>query len=118
MKKLSVCMFILGLSALALAGCATLGRDFPDDFALKIILNQTTRADIEKTLGAPFRTGLDSGNPTSTYLYYHLGLFSQPVTKDLSITYTAQNTVKSYTFNANDQGTPADPNAQQEYNQR
>jgi hypothetical protein len=118
MKRFSALLLILGLSASVLAGCATIGRDFPDDFALKINLNQTTRADIEKTLGAPFRTGLDSGNPTSTYLYYRLGLFSQPVTKDLTITYTAQNTVKAYTFNANDQGAPEDPNSQKDYNKR
>jgi hypothetical protein len=98
---------------LTLGGCATLGHDFPADTAMSIKLDQTTRADIEKQLGPPFRTGLDSGDPTATYLYYHLGLFSDPVTKDLTITYTPQGKVKSYTYNSNlgaqDAGKDKDP---------
>ncbi len=92
---------LIALLGLALAGCATLGHDFPPDVASSIQIGHTTRADIEKRLGPPFRTGLDSGDPTATYLYYHLGLFANPVTKDLTITYTAQGTVKAYTFNSN-----------------
>lgn len=108
------------LAAGALAGCATVGKNFPEDAAARIVLNQTTRAQIEKELGAPFRTGLDSGNPTVTYLYYRFGLFADPITKDLTITYTPQNTVKAYTFNSNaaEVESQEQENRSKEYNQR
>jgi len=101
MNKISTALCLTGL-VLSLAGCATVGRDFPEAFASKIVLNQMTRAEVEKQLGAPFRTGLDSGNPTATYLYYYVGLFIDPITKDLTVTYTPQGTVKAYTFNSNE----------------
>lgn len=100
MKCFSFCMLACGLTAV-LSGCATVGRNFPEEYASGIVINQTNRADIEKALGAPFRTGLDSGAPTATYLYYHFSLFAEPVTKDLTVTYTPDNKVKSYTFNSN-----------------
>jgi hypothetical protein len=84
-----------------MAGCATVGNDFPDDFASHLTIGKTTRAQVEQTLGKPFRTGLDSGSPSATYMYYHLGLFVDPVTKDLTVTYAPDGTVKSYTFNSN-----------------
>lgn len=84
-----------------MAGCVTVGRPFPADFVSKITIGQTTRPQVEQRLGAPFRTGNDSGNPTATYLHYRLGVFSQPLTKDLTITYGADGKVKGFTFSAN-----------------
>lgn len=92
---------IVGLAAVLAAGCATVGRDFPGDFAAGIELNRTTRAQVEQALGPPFRRGLDSGLPTATYLYYRVGLFGRPVTKDLTVTYAPDGTVTAYTFNSN-----------------
>jgi hypothetical protein len=84
-----------------LPACVTVGHIFPHDFASGIVIGKTTRAEVEIKLGEPFRTGLDSGNQTASYLHYHFGLFSKPVTSDLTIVYTADNKVKSYTFNSN-----------------
>jgi len=81
------------------AGCASLGRDFSDQTAAKIVIGQTTRAQIEQQLGEPFRKGLDSGDPSVTYLYYQMGLFAAPRSKDLVITYDRNGVVKSYTYN-------------------
>jgi hypothetical protein len=87
----------------ALSGCATVGKNFTDDYAARLVIGKTTRTQVEGDLGKPFRTGLDSGNPSATYLYYKMGLFSSPVTKDLAITYAKDGTIKSYTFNSNTQ---------------
>lgn len=107
---------IIALGWLA-GGCATLGENFPDDVAASIVIGQTTRTDIEKKIGAPFRTGVDSGNPTATYLYYRLGLFVSPITKDLTVTYSPQGIVKAYVFNSNlDQEKPNGGDA--DYNAR
>ncbi len=100
MKKLILlwtALLIFGL----LTGCATIGGNFPHDYASKIVIGKTSRADVEKELGAPYRTGLDSGDPTSTYMYYRLGLFTNTITKDLTVRFNEKGIVKSYTYNAN-----------------
>lgn len=99
LKFLLLLAMLLGLGA-----CATVGNEFPSDFTSKLVIGKTTRADVEKQLGQPYRTGLDSGDPTATYMYYHLGLFVDTVTKDLTIRFDAHGVVKSYTYNSN---TPA-----------
>ncbi|MBN1596238.1 hypothetical protein JW933_09960 [candidate division FCPU426 bacterium] len=91
----------LCVGVLLAAGCVTVGRTFKEDYVSKIVIGQTTRAEIEQQLGVPFRTGVDSGDLTATYMYYHLGLFSRPVTTDLKITYSSQNKVKAYVFDSN-----------------
>ena len=101
MKRVVVYLLFV-FAVAALAGCATMGNDFPGGYASTIVVSQTTRAEVENILGTPFRTGLDSGHPTSTYVYYRIGLFNRPVTKDLTVTYAPDNTVKSYSFNSNE----------------
>jgi hypothetical protein len=98
MKKFKC--FCLAVLLMGLGACATVGNEFPSDYASTIVIGKTTRAQVEKQLGAPYRTGLDSGDPTASYQYYRLGLFVDTVTKDLTIRFDAQGTVKSYTYNA------------------
>jgi len=95
-------IFWILLLIAGLSGCATLGRDFSGNFVQKIKIGETTRAQVEQNLGPPFRTGLDSGDATASYLFYHLGIFTNPVTKDLTLTYSPEGIVKAYTFNSND----------------
>ena len=96
-------MKIVWLSAVLLgsSACATVGNEFPPDSASKLVIGKTTRAEVEKELGQPYRTGLDSGDKTSSYLYYRVGLFINAVTKDLTIRFDDHGVVKSYTYNAN-----------------
>jgi outer membrane protein assembly factor BamE (lipoprotein component of BamABCDE complex) len=112
MKKLN--FFLLAAALLGLGACATVGNEFPSDFASKLVVGKTTRAEVEKQLGQPYRTGLDSGDPTSSYMYYRLGLFVDTVTKDLTVRFDGHGLVKSYTYNAN---TPA-PAEKVDYNAR
>ena len=95
---------VAGLAALAAAlctGCATLGREFPASVVSTLEIGRTTRSEIRAALGEPFRRGYDSGRPTATYLYYRLGLFEEPVTKDLTLTYGEDGTVAAYQFHSN-----------------
>jgi len=101
MRKSAFLLPCLALGMMFLAGCVTVGNRFPGDAASKIAIGKTTRQDIENQLGAPFRTGLDSGDPTATYLYYKFGLFNRPITEDLTIRYGTDGRVKSYTYNSN-----------------
>jgi outer membrane protein assembly factor BamE (lipoprotein component of BamABCDE complex) len=99
MKNFGLFLLLTGL--LGLCACATVGNEFPSDYAAKLVVGKTTRADVEKQLGAPNRSGLDSGDPTATYMYYRLGLFVDTITKDLTIRFDGHGVVKSYTYNAN-----------------
>ncbi len=99
MKKIINAFCLLGM--MGVFGCATIGNNFPHDFTSRIEIGKTTRLEIEKALGSPFRTGLDSGDPTASYLYYRLGLFISPITKDLTVTYSSEGIVKRCVFNSN-----------------
>jgi hypothetical protein len=111
--------WILLLGAVWLTtACATVGSNFPSTFTTSLQLGKTTRTEVEKNLGQPFRTGLDSGLPTATYLYYRLGLFNEPITKDLTITYAPDRTVKAYTFNSNETEAERRDRETPDYNRR
>lgn len=97
--KLKLILFAICFGIIS--GCATIGNDFPNNYALQIALGKTSRTDVEKILGKPYRTGSDSGDSTSTYLYYRVGLFTTTVAKDLTIRFSENGFVKSYTFNTN-----------------
>jgi hypothetical protein len=86
---------------LATAGCVSIGRPFPTDKIKDVVLGKTTQAEIESSYGHPYRTGLEDGDVTWSYVDEHAGLFSQPRTTDLLVRFNADGTVKSYTFNTN-----------------
>ncbi len=96
-----IAVILMGMGASMLNGCVTLGHPIPAQVAPSIVIGQTTRAEIETQLGPPYRVGLDSGNPSVTYLYYRLGLFIHPVTTDLTIVFNAKGIVQSYDYNTN-----------------
>ncbi len=87
------------LFATFLAGCATVGRDFPADQVTRIKIGQTTQSQIRGMFGKPWRTGIDDGQRTWTYGHYHYSVFGQPSTKDLVVRFNDNNVVSSYSFN-------------------
>jgi len=95
-------LIIMAMAILLLNGCVTIGKPIPKQLAQDIKIGETTKTDIEKKLGVPDRLGLDSGQPTTTYLYYRVGFFIQPITTDLTIVFDEQGKVKSYVFNSNE----------------
>jgi hypothetical protein len=94
----SALLFLTGLLA---SGCMTLGRPFETKLVTNIAAGKTTRADIERTFGPPYRTGVDTGEEMWTYLQYHLSVFGDQRTTDLVIHFNADGTVKSYAYNTN-----------------
>lgn len=89
---------ILLVTALV-AGCATVGRDFPSDRVSRIKIGQTTQSQIKALFGKPWRTGIEDGYRTWTYGHYHYSVFGQPSTKDLVVRFDRNHVVKSYSFN-------------------
>lgn len=95
---------LLGASALVLAACITVGRDFPRDSVGLIKPGATTQEDIRKIFGGPVRTGIDDGRLTWTYLDYRASLGGSVEGADLVVKFDDRNRVSSYSFNSTDTG--------------
>jgi outer membrane protein assembly factor BamE (lipoprotein component of BamABCDE complex) len=88
------------LLALALSGCLTVGREFPTAPVTEISIGHTTRDDVQRMFGEPWRTGLEDGRRTWTYGRYRYKLFGPAETCDLVVRFDANGVVVSYTFNS------------------
>ena len=86
--------------ALGLAGCLTVGRDFPADKVGQIQIGRTTRDDVHRMFGEPWRTGIEDGRRTWTYGRYRYKLFGTTETLDLVVRFDPNGVVASYTFNS------------------
>ena len=90
----------LGVCALALSACLTVGREFPTDDVAQIQIGHTTRDEVHRMFGEPWRTGLEDGRRTWTYGHYKYKLIGTTETRDLVVRFDAKGVVVSYTFNA------------------
>jgi hypothetical protein len=91
------------LVALALvAGCVSLrfGRDFPSPEARSIVTGKTDRAALQRMFGEPYQVGLDNGDPTWRWFYGQRDSGAE-VSKDLTVRFSAEGIVKSYSFTSN-----------------
>jgi len=77
--------------------CMTVGNKFKSDVKW-IRVGESTRNDIVKYFGRPFREGYDSGLETYTYGYYRYSLFKEFRSKDLTIRFNKDGKINSYTF--------------------
>lgn len=84
---------------LLLAGCATVGRDFPTHPVDQITVGETTRAEIQEMFGEPWRTGVEDGKRTWTYGKYRWSAFGDAETTDLVVRFNQDGSVASYVFN-------------------
>lgn len=89
------------LLAACLGGCLSVGDPFPVEAVRRIEVGQTTREDVRRMFGEPWRTGLDDGRRTWTYGHYRYSLFGSERTRDLVVRFDDDGRVASYTFNSN-----------------
>lgn len=93
-------ILLVGLLIVTGYGCITVGSNFISNDFSWIRENRTTKKEVQKVLGEPFRTGVDSGMLTWSYGFYRYSLFGETRTKDLVIYFNKDGTtVKTYTFN-------------------
>jgi hypothetical protein len=85
---------------LAVGGCATIGKEFAVESVPKVAIGQTTRADVLKLFGEPWRRGLEDGRETWTYGRYRYSLFGPDRTRDLVVRFDDAGRVVSYTFSS------------------
>lgn len=87
--------------ALVLDGCAlSFGRNFPSPAPDTIRVGVTTKEDLRRVFGEPYRVGLDSGDPTWSWFYAEQSAGGE-ATKDFTVRFNRDGTVKSYAFTSN-----------------
>lgn len=95
---------VLWLVALSLlSGCISIkfGREFPSPEARMIVLGKTDKAYLERLFGEPYQVGLDSGDQTWRWFFAEGGLGGEQISKDLTVRFNPNGTVKSYSFMSN-----------------
>ena len=65
-----------------------------------ITMGQTDKAALRRIFGEPYQVGIDSGDETWRWIYAEHG-FRGGVNKDLTVRFTTNGTVKSYSFMSN-----------------
>jgi hypothetical protein len=95
-------LLALAVLAVTAAGCAGLraGRVFPSPDPAHITVNVTDKAALARMFGEPYQVGLDSGDQTWRWFYAEHGVGSE-VSKDFTVRFNPNGTVKSYSFTSN-----------------
>lgn len=91
------------LAALA-SGCFSVGAPFATDRVAQIRVGATTRDQVQREFGRPWRTGLEDGDETWTYGRYLYALGAAARTADLKIRFDHNGVVSSYTFSTTNPG--------------
>jgi hypothetical protein len=91
-----------GLLVIALAGCVSVGREFPRNAVERIKPGTTTMEEVRKLFGNPIRTGIDDGKLTWTYLDYRASLGGSFDGADLLVKFDDRNRVSTFSFNSTD----------------
>ena len=77
-----------------------LGREFPPPDAAQIKVNVMDKAGRLSVFGEPYQSGLDSGDRASRWFYARTST-SDTMTKDFTVRFNANGSVKSYSFTSN-----------------
>ncbi|MCX5789589.1 MAG: hypothetical protein NTX64_13955 [Elusimicrobia bacterium] len=88
------------LTAALFCGCITMGTPFDVGKVPGIQVGKTTEKELRLAFGEPYRTGVEDGDDTETWLDYKYSLLGEQKTRDLYVKFNADGTVKSYSFNS------------------
>ena len=88
-------IFLLGFS-----GCMTVGRDFASAPVNSIQINTTSQREIFSYFGEPYRKGIENGYETWSYLYNYWELGQLRDSKELTVVFNKDQTVRGYSYNA------------------
>lgn len=79
-------------------GCGTAGKSFDTSKVESIVNGTSTRSDIKKIFGEPFKTGIQNGQPIWVYEDSHYSIIREETSKDLIIIFNPDGIVQSYQF--------------------
>ena len=88
---------VVGILLLS-GGCGTAGKSFNTSKIGSIVNGTTTRSDIKKIFGEPFKTGIQNGQPIWVYEDHHYSIISNDSSKDLIIIFGPNGVVQSHQF--------------------
>ena len=90
------------LVAMISAGCISMkfGHEFPSPEPRGISVGKTDKAELQRLFGEPYQVGIDSGDATWRWFFGRRS-WSTEQTKDLSVRWNGDGTVKSYAFTSN-----------------
>ena len=91
-------LIILVGTILLPGGCGTAGKSFNASKIESIVNGTTTRSDIKKIFGEPFKTGIQNGQPIWVYEDHHYSIISNDSSKDLIIIFGPNGVVQSHQF--------------------
>ena len=79
-------------------GCGTVGKSFNTSKVESIVNGITTRSDIKKMFGEPFKVGVQNGQSIWVYEDHHYSIIHEDTSKDLIIIFSPDGIVQSYQF--------------------
>lgn len=100
-KALGRWLFIPWSIILLLAGCVSIGREFPTPTTDTIKNGITTRAELQQRFGLPVQEGIEDGHRTWTWIHVKTGPGGQTLSKQLHVKFDERGIVKSYSFTSN-----------------
>ena len=77
-------------------GCGTVGKSFNTSKVESIVNGITTRSDIKKMFGEPFKIGIQNGQPIWVYEDHHYSIIGEETSKDQIIIFSQDGIVQSY----------------------
>src|SRR5207249_1972777 len=81
-------------------GGLKVGKEFPSPDAAQIKANITDKAALAQMFGDPYQAGIDNGDLTWRWFYAQSGA-STTISKDFTVRFNTNGTVKSYSFTSN-----------------
>ncbi len=93
-----VLLLVVALSA----GCSStkFGREFASPDPRAITVGKTGKVELQRLFGEPYQVGIDSGDATWRWFFGQRNRGAEQ-TKDLSVRFNSDGTVKSYAFTSN-----------------
>ncbi|MEW6594126.1 MAG: outer membrane protein assembly factor BamE [Thermodesulfobacteriota bacterium] len=91
---------IPAVALLLLSACAQVGKPFPEQNVLAIKKGVTTKEEVRRLFGEPWRTGYEDGQQTWTYGNYKYTVLGQKENADLVIRFNEKDIVSSYSYSA------------------
>jgi outer membrane protein assembly factor BamE (lipoprotein component of BamABCDE complex) len=88
----------LGCLILLLAGCVSVGAEFPTPTSAMIKNGVTTRTELRQLFGSPTQVGIEDGDQTWTWLHVRAGAIGRTLSKELHVKFTERGVVKSYSY--------------------
>jgi len=79
-------------------GCGTAGKSFDASKVENIVNGATTRSNIKKMFGEPFKIGIQNGQPIWVYENHHYSIIHEETSKDLIIIFSPDGIVQSHQF--------------------